>query len=210
MTATHLGAFALASLVIVAIPGPSVMFIVGQAPARGRQAAAITVCGNAVGAYLQVVVVAFGIGILVERSIALFTALKFLGAAYLVLLGVRALRGRGELHTVASNGGTLTSRAAFRQGLVVGVSNPKTIIFCTALLPSFVVRNAGAVPGQLLLLGLVYAVIALVCDSVWGCAAGSLRGWLGRSPHRLRLVGGAGGLALIGVGLGLAVTGRKH
>ena len=110
---------------------------------------------------------------------------------------------------MVSNGGTLTSTAAFWQGLIVGAPNPKTIIFFTALLPSFVVRTAGAVPGQLLLLGLVYAVIALVCDSVWGCAAGSLREWLGRSPHRLRLIGGAGGLAQIGVGLGLAVTGRK-
>jgi threonine/homoserine/homoserine lactone efflux protein len=209
MTLAHLGTFALASLVIVAVPGPSVMFIVGQAFSRGRRTAAVTVFGNAVGAYLQVVLVAFGIGLLVERSLAVFDVMKLLGAAYLVCIGVRAFLRRGSVQTDLAAESALSTPAALRQGLLIGASNPKTIVFFTALLPSFVVRGAGAVPAQLLLLGLVYVVIALMGDSAWGLAAGSVREWFGRSPRRLRVVGGAGGLAIIGVGISLAVSGRK-
>ncbi len=209
MTLAHLGTFALASLVIVAVPGPSVMFIVGQAFSRGRRTAAVTVFGNAVGAYLQVVLVAFGIGLLVERSLAVFDVMKLLGAAYLVCIGVRAFLRRGSVQTDLAAESALSTPAALRQGLLIGASNPKTIVFFTALLPSFVVRGAGAVPAQLLLLGLVYVVIAVMGDSAWGLAAGSVREWFGRSPRRLRVVGGAGGLAIIGVGISLAVSGRK-
>jgi threonine/homoserine/homoserine lactone efflux protein len=185
------------------------MFIVGQAFSRGRRTAAVTVFGNAVGAYLQVVLVAFGIGLLVERSLAVFDVMKLLGAAYLVCIGVRAFLRRGSVQTDLAAESALSTPAALRQGLLIGASNPKTIVFFTALLPSFVVRGAGAVPAQLLLLGLVYVVIALMGDSAWGLAAGSVREWFGRSPRRLRVVGGAGGLAIIGVGISLAVSGRK-
>ena len=209
MTLAHLGTFALAATVLIVIPGPSVTFIVGQAPARGRRTAAVTVFGNAAGAYLQVAVVALGLGLTVEHSIALFDVVKLLGAAYLLWLGIRALLRRGDLAAELALGSPVSAPTAFRQGFFVGASNPKTIIFFSAFLPEFVSRGAGSVPGQLLLLGLVYAVIALASDSVWGLAAGTLRQWLQGSPRRMRLVGGAGGLAMIGLGIGIALTGRK-
>ncbi len=178
MTLAHLGAFALAATVLIVIPGPSVTFIVGQALARGRRTAAVTVFGNAAGAYLQVAVVALGLGLTVEHSIALFDAVKLLGAAYLLWLGIRALLRRGDLAAELALGSPVTAPTAFRQGFFVGASNPKTIIFFSAFLPEFVSRGAGSVPGQLLLLGLVYAVSrwpATRCG-VWPperCASGS-------------------------------------
>lgn len=213
---SHLLAFALTAFVIIVIPGPSVMFIVGRALALGRRAALLSVVGNTVGEYVQVVVVAFGIGVLVERSIVVFDVVKLAGAAYLVWLGLQAWRHRRSLETVvaaatgASQTGARTS--AWRlglQGVVVGVSNPKTIVFLTAILPQFVDKASGHVPVQILLLGAVFSAIALVSDSIWGLAAGVFRNWFARSPRRLELVGGVGGLAIVAVGVALAVGGRK-
>ena len=91
----------------------------------------------------------------------------------------------------------------------MGVTNPKTYILFGAILPQFVNRGAGNVPGQMLLLALMSVLIGLVCDSTWGLAASGVRAWFARSPRRYALVGGAGGLAMIGVGVTIALTGRK-
>jgi threonine/homoserine/homoserine lactone efflux protein len=204
----HLLTFALTALVIIVIPGPSVLFIVGRALAEGRRVAVVSVLGNTVGEYVQVVAVAFGIGTLAERSVALFTTIKLLGAVYLVHLGLRALRGR-PLSPEPSSGGRLPPSVlrSFGQGLVVGMSNPKTVIFLAAILPEFVTRNAGDIPGQILLLGLVFSAIA-VCDSLWALVAGTARTWFARSPGRRAAISRVGGLAIIAVGVRLAVTGR--
>jgi len=96
-----------------------------------------------------------------------------------------------------------------RDGFIVGASNPKAIVFFIAVLPQFVDRSTGHVPAQMLLLGAIFLAIAVLCDSSWALAAGTARGWLARSPRRLELVGGTGGLVMIGIGASLALTGRK-
>jgi threonine/homoserine/homoserine lactone efflux protein len=203
-------AFSLTAFVIIVIPGPSVMFVVSRALAYGRRAAALTVIGNTFGEYLQVIAVAFGIGLLVERAVAVFTVVKVFGAAYLIYLGVKAIRERKKLESVLDAAPTAqTGRRFFLQGFVVGATNPKTVIFLAAILPEFVSRSSGHVPGQILLLGLVFSAIALISDNVWGVVAGAARSWFAKSPERLELIGGLGGLAIIGIGLHLAVTGRK-
>jgi threonine/homoserine/homoserine lactone efflux protein len=209
-SASNFTAFSLTAFVIIVIPGPSVMFVVSRALAYGRRAAALTVIGNTFGEYVQVIAVAFGIGLLVERAIAVFTVLKVLGAAYLVYLGVKAIRERRKLESVLEASPTAkTGRRFFLQGFVVGATNPKTVIFLVAILPEFVSRSSGHVPEQILLLGLVFSAIALISDNVWGVVAGAARSWFAKSPKRLELIGGLGGLAIIGIGLRLAVTGRK-
>ncbi|MFD8079325.1 LysE family translocator [Streptomyces sp. NPDC059718] len=205
----RLAAFALVSLVLVLIPGPSVLFVIGRALAHGRRVALTSVAGNTLGSYVLVVAVALGVGPVVERSALLFAALKLAGAAYLVYLGVKALRHRGALAMVSGEAGA--ARGALRtlgEGFVVGVSNPKTMVFYAAVLPQFVDRPAGHVTVQMLLLGLVFNAIALVSDSTMGLVAAAARSWFARSPRRLSLVGGAGGLAMIGLGVTVAVTGR--
>ncbi|MET8818121.1 LysE family translocator [Streptomyces rochei] len=206
-------AFAALSLVIVVVPGPSVLFVVGRALSRGRRAALTTVAGNTLGAYLLVVAVALGVGSVVERSAVVFTVLKLAGAAYLVHLGVRAWRERGRPGAEFAGGtaadGDRERWRTFRQGFAVGVTNPKTIVFFAAVLPQFADRDRGGVVVQMLVLGLVFNAIALACDSVWGLLAATARDWFARSPRRLSAVGGAGGLAMIGLGVTVAVTGRK-
>jgi threonine/homoserine/homoserine lactone efflux protein len=103
----------------------------------------------------------------------------------------------------------ISARRTIRDGFVVGIANPKVVVFFGAILPQFVNRQAGHVPLQMALLALIFSSIALVCDSTWGFVAGTARDWFARSPRRLALVGGTGGLAMIGLGAALAFTGRK-
>ncbi len=203
-------AFAAASFVLIVIPGPSVLFIVGRALTYGRRVALATVMGNALGIYVVAALVALGVGSVVARSDTAFCAVKFAGAAYLIWLGLSALRHRRDLDSVlATDRAPHGRRRAVRDGFVVGLANPKAVILFAAILPQFVHRSAGHVPEQMLLLAVVSSVIALMSDSGWALAAATVRAWFARSPRRLELVGGAGGLAMIAVGLAVAATGRK-
>jgi threonine/homoserine/homoserine lactone efflux protein len=201
-------AFALVGIVLVIIPGPSVLFVVGRALAHGRRAALASVAGNTVGASLLVVVVALGFGAVAARSEAVFTVLKLVGAAYLIHLGVQTIRKRGELVARLAGPAAPADRRMFWQGLVVGVTNPKLLVFFAAVVPQFVDAGAGSATTQMLVFGLLFAVIAATLDSAWGLAAASVRSWLATSPAGLRWMGGLGGTSLIVVGAGLALTGR--
>ena len=206
----HLLAFTLTAFVLIAIPGPSVLFTVSRAIALGRAAGVATVAGNTVGAFAQVVAVAFGIGPLVERSVAVFTVLKLAGACYLMFLGVQAIRHRRSL--AAALGAEVERKTTVKMmadGFAVGATNPKVIVFFAAMLPQFVDRQAGHVPVQIIALGAIFAGIALLSDSIWALAAGTVRAWLSGSPRRLEALGGTGGLLMIGIGARLAFTGRS-
>jgi threonine/homoserine/homoserine lactone efflux protein len=206
----QVAAFAAAALVLIVIPGPGVLFVIGRALAHGRRTALLSVAGHAAGNWVVAVCVALGVGTVVERSAAVFTAVRLAGAAYLAWLGVQAFRHRNSLAEVLD--GAAEPRGdvrAAREGLVVGVTNPKAVIIFAAVLPQFVDRAAGHVPVQMLILSTIIIVIGMVSDSCWGLAASIVRSWFARSPRRLGLVGGAGGLAMIGLGLTLALTGRK-
>ncbi|MEJ3656297.1 LysE family translocator [Actinomycetes bacterium KLBMP 9759] len=201
--------FALAAVVLVLIPGPSVLFIVGRALAHGRRAALTSVAGNTVGAATVMVVVALGFGAIAAQSAELFTVLKFAGAAYLIYLGVQTFRHRGDLVDALAQPVGPVDRKLFLQGVVVGLTNPKSMVFFAAVLPPFVDPARGSATTQMLLLGLTFAVLATTLDSMWGLVAGWARSWFATSPARLRRVGGTGGLMLIVMGAGLAVSGRK-
>ena len=204
-------AFAAASAILIAIPGPSVLFVIGRSLSLGRRGGLMSVLGNELGALPLVVAVAFGVGSVVAESIVLFTAAKVLGGAYLVYLGVQAIRHRSEGFDDAADGAGVApaSWSVLRQGFIVGVTNPKTIVFFVAALPQFVDFHAGYVPVQLMVLGLVFTLVALTFDSVWALLAGTAREWFARSPRRLATVRGAGGGMMIGLGTSLVVTGNK-
>ncbi|WP_329432145.1 LysE family translocator [Streptomyces sp. NBC_01280] len=209
VSSDRLLAFAAMSFLLIVIPGPSVLFVIGRALSQGRRAALTTVVGNTLGAYVLVVAVALGVGAVVERSVLVFTTLKLVGAAYLVYLGVKAVRQRRSLQTAFTGDGVgHGSLRTLWEGFAVGVANPKTIVFFAAVLPQFVDRGQGHVTLQMLLLGLVFNVIAVVSDSVWGLVAATTRSWFARSPRRLGMVGGVGGLTMIGLGVTVAATGR--
>jgi threonine/homoserine/homoserine lactone efflux protein len=168
----------------------------------------LSVAGNALGEGVHVVLVALGLGVLVAESAALFTGVKLLGAVYLVYLGVQTIRHRKDVveHAARPSSG---GGAVLRQGFVVGVSNPKSIVFLAAVLPQFVVRQAGSVPLQLAVLGAVFLAIALVSDGVWALLAGTARQWFSRSPKRLQRLDATGGALMIGLGGVLATSSRS-
>ncbi|MGW1491953.1 LysE family translocator [Streptomyces sp. NPDC002402] len=204
-------AFAAMSLLVIVIPGPSVLFVIGRALAHGRRTAVATALGNVFGSYVLVVAVALGIGALVERSALVFMAVKLAGAAYLVFLGVQAFRHRKDMKVSDMQAPSGPARGDLRtvvDGILVGVTNPKGIVFFAAVLPQFVDHAAGNLPAQMLLLGLVPISIGLVTDTLWGLGAAAARTWFARSERRLSMVGGAGGFAMIGLGVTVAATGR--
>lgn len=201
-------AFGLASFVLIIVPGPGVLFIVGRALAHGRRVALATACGHAAGNYVVAACVSVGLGAILQRSDQVFIAVKIVGALYLVWLGVHAIRQRKSLASAFDAGaGPRDGWRAARDGLVVGVTNPKAFILFGAILPQFVNRAEGNVPAQMLLLALVSVSMGLVSDVTWGLAASTVRAWFARSPRRYALVGGAGGLAMVGVGVTIALTG---
>ena len=204
---SHLLAFTLTAVVLVVVPGPSVLFTVGRALTIGRRGAMLTVVGNAGGMVVQVLAVAVGLAALIETSAHVYTAVKLLGAGYLVFLGLKAIRHRKVAAGAPAEPPAIAPRKVLREGFVVGMTNPKMIVFFAAALPQFVDRGAGHVSLQMLAIGLIVPVIALGCDSVWALAAGTARGWFAGSPRRVERMTTTGGFAMVGVGTALALSG---
>lgn len=208
-SASTLLAFALASVVIIVIPGPSVLFTIGRALSSGRREALLTVVGNALGILTQICALAVGLGPLISASVTAYTALKVVGAGYLVWLGIQAIRHRRALADAFESGTPVSAPTlnAVRAGYVVGVTNPKSLVFFAALLPQFVVTST-PVWTQLVAMGLVFAVLAVLMDGTVALAASRARDWFASSPRRMQRVGGAGGVMMLGLGTGLLLTGR--
>lgn len=199
--AANLLAFGLASIPLIIIPGPSVLFTIGRSLSLGRVGGLLSVVGNAMGALVISVAIAFGLGALLEESVVVFTIVKVLGAAYIVFLGIQAIRHRRQKADAIT--APIARRGAWRtawDGFVVGVTNVKTIIFLVAVLPLFVDHRAGGVPMQIMLLGVVFVIVALVSDSVWALAAGAARDWFAKSPKRGATLSATGGVMMIGLG----------
>lgn len=220
-TTDALLAFLAAALVIIVIPGPTVLFVVGQSLSHGRRSGLTSVFGGSVGIIPIIVAVAFGVGTIVAQSVVIFTIVKILGAGYLVYLGVQGIRHRkvgnevpegpslalepeSEAESFVPAGRELSYRSMFMQGFIVGISNPKTIIFFVAALPQFVSIEAGHVPLQMIILGLFFQALALFSDGSWAFIAGTARSWFARSPRRMSRIRGIGGGMLIGLGGTLA------
>jgi len=203
-------AFAGIAFLVILFPGPSVLFIVSRSLSLGRIPALITVLGNALGQYVQVTAVAFGIGAIVAASTVAFVAIKLTGAAYLVYLGIQTIRRARRTEVVpASTGAGARRKRVLWQGIVVGITNPKTMVFFAAVLPQFVVVKLGHVPLQLLVLGIVWVAIALVSDSAWALAASAARTALLTSQRRFRRLQVGSGVVTVGLGVGVALTSRS-
>jgi threonine/homoserine/homoserine lactone efflux protein len=206
----NLLAFVLASALLIMIPGPSVLFVLGRSIALGRRGGLLSVLGNALGMLPAIAAVALGVGALVAQSVVVFTIVKVIGAGYLVFLGIQAIRHRAQR---AMPDPSTAPRSTFRlllEGFVVGITNPKTIAFFVAVLPQFVAHEAGAISWQLAELGLVFFVLALLMDGTWALLAGTARDWFARSPKRIERLSAAGGGMMIGLGGVLLVTGAEH
>jgi threonine/homoserine/homoserine lactone efflux protein len=209
-TMATLGAFALAAFAIIVIPGPSVLFAVGRSIALGRRAGMLSVLGNSLAILPIVAAVSLGLGLIVAESVVLFTVIKLVGALYIVYLGIQAIRHRkdGAIDAIANAPRRSTVRM-LGEGFLVGISNPKLLVFFVAVLPQFVNFHAGAIPVQMMVLGIVFFAIAVLSDSTWALLAGLARGWFAKSPKRAERLSATGGVMLIGLGGVLALTGSK-
>ena len=203
--------FLIASFIIILVPGPSVLFAVARAVSWGRTVAVLTVVGNATGMLVLAALIAFGFGPVLQRSPLLFELVQWAGGAYLVWLGIDAWRHRA-LHAerMTDVGPVAPSRMrTLREGFVVGVLNPKAVVFFAAVFPQFVDRGAGNVPMQLMVLGCIFATIALLSDGTWAVVAGTAREWLSGNPARLVVMRAIGGIVMVCLGLAVLVTAQR-
>jgi threonine/homoserine/homoserine lactone efflux protein len=196
-----LALFCSAALVLLLVPGPSVLYIVTRSIEHGRRAGLVSVLGTHAGAIVHVAGAAFGVSALIVSSAVAFSIVKYLGAGYLVWLGVRRWRA-GERVMSAADRPAVPMGNLCRQAFVVSVLNPKTAIFFLAFLPQFVDPEAGAVTVQVLVLGTAFIAIGLVSDSTYALAASSLGSLLRRSRRARR----AERYVESGVYMGLGVT----
>jgi threonine/homoserine/homoserine lactone efflux protein len=202
--------FAIAAFLIIIVPGPSVLFVISRALAYGRRSAVTTAVGGAAGSFVMAAAVAVGIGAIVQTSAVAYTVIKLVGAAYLIYLGIQAIRHRRAIREAfQQQASPLSGRRTWWEGFVVGMTNPKSAVFFAAVLPQFVDRSAGHPSLQMLVLGAIFTAIAVFSDALYGVAAGAVRTWFARSTRRLDLVGGVAGLTMVGLGLGVAFNGRK-
>lgn len=199
--ADQIALFILASAVLLITPGPAVMYIVARSVDQGRRAGLVSVCAIEVGNCMHVIAATLGLSALLLSSALAFSIVKYLGAAYLIYLGLRKILAREQ--TLARPGSqTQSGSRIFSQGVLVATLNPKTALFFVAFLPQFVDPAQGAVAGQMLVLGFTFVMLAVISDSLYALLAGSLGQWLkGR-----RSVVGAGRYVVGGVYIGLGVT----
>jgi threonine/homoserine/homoserine lactone efflux protein len=207
--ASTLAVFAVAALVLLVIPGPAVLYIVSQSVSRGRLAGLVSMLGIQAGGLVHVAAAAAGLSALLVRSALAFSIVKYAGAAYLVYLGVRRLLGR-EDGAAAGVPRERRLRRLFAQGIVINVLNPKTALFFFAFLPQFVDTDRGGVAFQILVLGLVFILLAIVSDGIYAVAAGSAAGWMRGRPAFLRGERWASGGVLVGLGLATAFSGAHR
>lgn len=208
ISASHFTQFFIASAIIIIIPGPSVTFAVARGVAWGRAVAVLTVAGNSLGALLLSAIVAVGLGPLITHSKLFSTVLQILGGCYLLWLGYEALRKRhAHAQAMAQREDVRPSNGrVMRQGFMVGVLNPKALVFFVAVFPHFVDRSSGDVTGQLLIFGVIFSAMAFVSDGTWGFIAGTARDWLADSATRLVVMRMAGALVMMALGVLILVS----
>ena len=201
---SKIGEYIIVSVAIILAPGPSVLFTIARAIAWGRKVALLTVLGNASGFFAMSLLVAVGIGPIIQSSDFIYSAVQWGGGLYLIYLGIDAIRKRNE-HTsqVLEEGssGLPSTVRIIRDGFVVGILNPKGIVFNAAVTPQFIDREAGKVVLQLILLGAIFAVLAFICDGTWGILAGTARNWLATNVRRIIFLRSTGGVVMMILGL---------
>jgi threonine/homoserine/homoserine lactone efflux protein len=204
--------FAVAAVTLLVIPGPAVLYIVTRSVDQGRTAGLASVCGVHVGTLVHVAAAALGLSALLVSSATAYHAVRWLGAAYLIWLGVRRLLARDEDTPAAPGPGTRRRhglRRIFAQGVVVNVLNPKTALFFLAFLPQFVDVSRGSVPFQVVVFGVAFVLLGLVSDGTYALLASTGAGWLRRRPGVARTSRLVSGGVLISLGVTTALAGSR-
>lgn len=201
---SKIGEYFIVSLAIILAPGPSVLFTIARAIAWGRKVAVLTVLGNATGFFAMSLLVALGVGPIIQSSDLIYAGVQWAGGLYLIYLGVDAIRKRNEHSNQMLEEGSSGAPSAIRiirDGFVVGILNPKGIVFNAAVSPQFIDRGSGNVVMQLILLGAIFALLAFFCDGTWGLLAGTARNWLATNLSRIIFLRIVGGIVMIILGV---------
>ncbi len=200
---SHLWEYLIAATLIILVPGPSVLFTIARAISWGRATALATVVGNALGMFTISIMVAIGLGPILQRFHTVYIAVQWLGAFYLVYLGIDAIRHSREHAQSMTDlrGGKPSITKTIRQGYLVGLLNPKSMVFFAAILPQFTDRSKGHLTSQLLLLGAIFCAICILSDGTWGIIAGTIRNWLSSDSSRLERIRATGGFVMVTLGL---------
>lgn len=200
--------FSLAAFILIVIPGPAVLFVIARSIEQGRLAGIVSVLGVSLGALGHTVAAAFGLSAILATSAVAFSVVKYLGALYLIYLGIQAWRSKGENSAEI----TITRQplwTIFRQGVIVNILNPKAALFFLAFLPQFVDPTRGVAWMQVMLLGFIFVAIALVSDSVYALLAGSFGRLLQNNPRLQKRQKQASGAIYIALGLTAAFSGSN-
>lgn len=206
-SAALIGFFA-TSLVLIAIPGPSVMFIVGRTLAEGRRAGILTVIFNSFGHTTWMLAVAFGLGELLKLYPMALQTVQVVGAIYLGYLGVQTVRHRNDKTAVQERTDKLTLKRIAKEGYIVGFSNPKVAVFFMAVLPQFVTAGENFTL-QFITLGVIFELMGIAGDSIYALAAGAARNWIFSKTGRLAAIGALGGSLITFLALVLLATAVK-
>lgn len=201
--------FITGAIILLTTPGPAVLYIVARSVDQGRLAGFVSVLGIQAGALVHIAAAALGLSAILATSALAFSVVKYVGAAYLIYLGVRTLLTK-PADEPAVDAAPISLRRAFRQGAIVNLLNPKTALFFLAFLPQFVDPAAGSPTVQILLLGTLFIALATVSDGVYALLAGAVGGWLKRSRGFLSAQRYLTGGVYIALGVATAVSGRKN
>ena len=202
------GLFIVASVVLLLTPGPAVLFIVARSIQQGRAAGLVSVLGIHLGTIVHITAAAVGLSALLVQSALAFAIIKYLGAAYLIWMGIRTLLSKdpeADAPVVAAD----PLRRVFRDGFVVNLLNPKTAIFFLAFLPQFVDPARGALHWQILALGVTFMGLGILSDGKFALVAGAAGEFLRRNRRFLRLQRWFAGISFIGLGITAALASRK-
>jgi len=202
---TQLPLFILASVVLLLTPGPAVLYIVARSVDQGRRAGLVSVCAIELGNFMHVIAATLGLSALLLSSALAFTIVKYLGAAYLVYLGLRKLFTRQTVPAAGSSR-PKSLRRTFSQGVMVAALNPKTALFFVAFLPQFVDLSRGSIAGQMLVLGCIFVSLAVISDSMYALLAGIIGQWIKGSRAIRRAERYMVGSVYIGLGVTAALT----
>lgn len=206
---TSLTIFVTAALILLLTPGPAVLFIVARSLEQGRWAGIVSALGVGAAGILHVIVAALGLSALLMQSAIAFGIVKYLGAGYLVYLGVKTLLAKVETHKMESIQKSPLSRI-FVQGFIVNLLNPKTALFFFAFLPQFVNPARGAVTPQIIFLGAIFVVMAITSDSLYAIVAGTARQVIVGNQKLAKAQKNFAGIIYIGLGITTALTGSRN
>ncbi len=189
------------SLVIIAIPGPSVMFAISRALVLGKRGAVLTVVGNGIGVFGQALAVSVGLGVLIQSNELLMNIIRLTGAGFLIYLGITAIRHRRDGLDLTTPVVAPKSSHILRESILVGLSNPKTIVFFSAAFPQFVVSGGTPIVFQMMLLSVIFVVFGISGDAIYALTAGAARDWFAKSQNRVVAMRTIGGIAMTTLGV---------